>query len=64
MTGDALHFQRADGVEAGWAVVQPVLDAWSKAGAKGLEFYPAGSSGPEEAGFLLARDARRWRVIE
>ena len=64
MTGDALHFQRADGVEAGWAVVQPFLDAWAKAGAKGLEFYSAGSSGPEEAGFLLARDGRRWRVIE
>ena len=64
MTGDALHFQRADGVEAGWAVVQPFLDAWAKAGAKGLEFYPAGSSGPEEAGFLLARDGRRWRAIE
>jgi glucose-6-phosphate 1-dehydrogenase len=64
MTGDALHFQRADGVEAGWAVVQPFLDAWAKAGTKGLEFYPAGSSGPEEAGFLLARDGRRWRTIE
>ncbi len=64
MTGDALHFQRADGVEAGWAVVHPFLDAWAKAGARGLEFYPAGSPGPEEAGILLARDGRRWRTIE
>ncbi len=64
MTGDALLFQRADGVEAGWAAVQPFLDAWSDAGARGLEFYSAGSSGPEEAGFLLARDGRRWRAIE
>jgi glucose-6-phosphate 1-dehydrogenase len=64
MAGDALLFQRADGVEAGWAAVQPFLDAWEKAGSKGLEFYSAGSSGPEEAGYLLARDDRRWRALE
>jgi glucose-6-phosphate 1-dehydrogenase len=44
--------------------VQPFLDAWEKAGSKGLEFYSAGSSGPEEAGYLLARDDRRWRALE
>jgi glucose-6-phosphate 1-dehydrogenase len=64
MIGDALLFQRADGVEAGWAAVQPFLEAWSKAGSKELEFYPAGSSGPEEAGYLLARGGRRWRALE
>ena len=29
MTGDPTLFQRADMVEAGWRVVQPVLDAWA-----------------------------------
>ena len=28
MIGDATLFQRADMVEAGWWVVQPVLDVW------------------------------------
>jgi glucose-6-phosphate 1-dehydrogenase len=61
MIGDAILFQRADGVEAGWRVVQPFLDAWRNAGAKGLATYQAGSEGPAEADQLLARDGRRWR---
>ena len=28
MIGDATLFQRADMVEAGWGVVEPVLDVW------------------------------------
>ena len=28
MIGDATLFQRADMVEAGWSVVQPILDVW------------------------------------
>ena len=63
MVGDAILFQRADGVEAGWRAVQPFLDAWSNAGAKGLALYKAGSDGPGEADQLLARDGRRWRPI-
>jgi glucose-6-phosphate 1-dehydrogenase len=64
MIGDNILFQRADGVEAGWAAVQPFLDAWKKAGAKGLAMYQAGSDGPEEAHELLERDGRRWRAID
>jgi len=63
MIGDAMLFQRADGVEAGWRAVQPFLDAWRNAGAKGLATYPAGSEGPPEADELLARDGRRWLPI-
>ena len=37
MIGDNILFQRADSVEAGWAAVQPFLDAWQNAGAKGLQ---------------------------
>ncbi|UYO43372.1 glucose-6-phosphate dehydrogenase [Rhodopseudomonas palustris] len=61
MIGDNILFQRADGVEAGWRVVQPFLDAWKKAGAHGLQIYRAGSDGPEDADELLARDGRDWR---
>ncbi|MGA9299619.1 MAG: glucose-6-phosphate dehydrogenase [Bradyrhizobium sp.] len=63
MIGDHILFQRADSVEAGWQAVQPFLDAWKKAGAKGLEFYKAGSEGPEAADGLLKRDGRNWRKL-
>jgi glucose-6-phosphate 1-dehydrogenase len=63
MIGDAILFQRADGIEAGWRVVQPFIDAWRNAGAQNLAMYKAGSEGPVEADRLLARDGRRWRPI-
>jgi glucose-6-phosphate 1-dehydrogenase len=63
MTGDAILFQRADGIEAGWRAVQPFLDAWRDAGPEDLAVYKAGSEGPAEADMLLARDGRRWRPI-
>ena len=64
MTGDASLFQRADDIEAGWRMVQPVLDAWAENRVTELPIYPAGSPGPGEADALLARDDRRWRAID
>jgi glucose-6-phosphate 1-dehydrogenase len=43
--------------------VQPFLDAWKKAAAKGLQSYKAGSEGPPEADQLLERDGRSWRKL-
>jgi glucose-6-phosphate 1-dehydrogenase len=63
MIGDNILFQRADGVEAGWQAVEPFIEAWKKAGAKGLKIYDPGSEGPEEADELLARDGRSWRKV-
>jgi glucose-6-phosphate 1-dehydrogenase len=63
MLGDAILFQRADGVEAGWRIVQPFLDMWRNAGARGLGMYKAGTEGPPEADQLLSRDGRHWRPI-
>jgi glucose-6-phosphate 1-dehydrogenase len=63
MIGDNILFQRADSVEAGWRAVQPFLDAWKNAGARGLKTYRAGSEGPEEAEALLTRDGRSWRQL-
>ena len=63
MIGDNILFQRADSVEAGWKAVQPFIDAWKKAGAKGLETYKAGSEGPACAFDLLKRDGRSWRKL-
>jgi glucose-6-phosphate 1-dehydrogenase len=63
MTGDAILYPRADGIEAGWRVVQPFLDAFAQARDHNLAHYRAGSEGPKEADELLARDGRRWRPI-
>ncbi len=62
MVGDATLFQRADNIEAGWSVVQPLLNNWSKS-ADDLAFYDSGSQGPAEADQLLACDGRAWRPI-
>ena len=63
MIGDPILFQRADSVEAGWAVVQPILDMWRSDKSVPLEFYTAGTAGPEAAEQLLWRAGRRWRPI-
>jgi glucose-6-phosphate 1-dehydrogenase len=63
MVGDATLFQRADMVEAGWSVIQPILDVWHALPARGFPNYAAGSWGPAEAEELLRRDGRAWRHI-
>jgi glucose-6-phosphate 1-dehydrogenase len=60
MTGDATLFQRADMVEAGWNLIQPVLDVWKALPPRAFPNYPAGSWGPKEAEELLQRDCRSW----
>jgi glucose-6-phosphate 1-dehydrogenase len=57
LTGDQTLFQRADMIEAGWAAIQPVLDAWAEGHP---EDYPAGSTGPASADALLAGDGHAW----
>ncbi len=64
MIGDATLFQRADMVEASWAVVAPILDVWKALPPRAFPNYAAGSWGPKEADELLARDGREWRRIE
>jgi glucose-6-phosphate 1-dehydrogenase len=61
--GDPTLFQRADQVEAAWAVVEPLLQAWSKKPDDPFPNYAAGSTGPQCADELLARDGRAWRAI-
>jgi glucose-6-phosphate 1-dehydrogenase len=64
MTGDATLFMRADEVEAGWRVIEPLIEAWRSDRSASVSIYPAGSSGPEEAATLLKRDGRRWRALD
>jgi len=59
MIGDQTLFQRADNIEAGWAVVQPILDE-VEAGHSTIQPYAAGAAGPAAADALLERDGRHW----
>jgi glucose-6-phosphate 1-dehydrogenase len=64
MTGDATLFQRADMVEAGWSIVNPVLDVWKALPPRDFPNYPAGTWGPKDSDELMERDGRRWRNFE
>jgi glucose-6-phosphate 1-dehydrogenase len=61
--GDPTLFQRADQVEAAWAVVEPLLRAWTEKPAEPFPNYAAGGTGPACADKLLACDGRAWRAI-
>ena len=61
MIGDTTLFKRAEEIEAGWRIVQPLLDSWSGKRNDPPSSYAAGSEGPAEADELLARDGRQWR---
>ncbi|MCL6480969.1 MAG: glucose-6-phosphate dehydrogenase [Firmicutes bacterium] len=61
LRGDATLFDRADSVEAAWALLDPVLQDWAEAPAPEFPNYAAGSWGPPAAEELLARDGRYWR---
>jgi glucose-6-phosphate 1-dehydrogenase len=63
MIGDATLFQRADMVEEGWRIVDPVLDAWAANPPTDFSNYEAGTAGPRAADDLLAHDGRAWRPI-
>jgi glucose-6-phosphate 1-dehydrogenase len=58
--GDPTLFQRADSVEDGWSVVEPILDVWRALPARAFPNYEAGTWGPKEADELLSRDGRVW----
>jgi glucose-6-phosphate 1-dehydrogenase len=63
MAGDPTLFQRADMVEAGWNVIQPLIDVWHALPARDFPNYAAGSWGPADSDALLERDGRAWRKI-
>ncbi|WBO21898.1 glucose-6-phosphate dehydrogenase [Sphingomonas abietis] len=62
LIGDQSLFQRADQVERGWEIVQPILRQWAKSGSP--EDYKAGSQGPAGADELIERDGRRWHPVD
>ena len=64
MLGDGTLFQGADFIEAGWRMVQPLLEAWSYPSEEQFPNYASGSTGPKVADELLARSGRRWHSLE
>ncbi len=60
--GDQTLFMRGDEVEASWCWIDPIIEAWEEAGEPPEE-YPANSSGPFEADFLLRRNNRSWSKL-
>ncbi len=64
MAGNQTLFQRAEFVEEGWRMVQPLLDAWAQPPQDGFPNYAAGSNGPQAANDLLARQSHSWHSLE
>jgi glucose-6-phosphate 1-dehydrogenase len=62
MVGDATLFARSDGVEASWAVVDPIIAAWEARPPEHFPNYAAGSWGPAVADEFIARDGAHWRT--
>lgn len=63
MVGDATLFAHRDGVEATWALMTPILQAWAKDPVKDFPNYPAGTWGPPAADALLKSDGRKWKKL-
>lgn len=59
LLGDSTFFAHWDEVEASWAWVQPILEAYEE-NLVPLHAYEAGSHGPAESDALLARDGYHW----
>jgi len=57
--GDATLFMSRNEVEAAWAWIEPILDAWQAQGEP-PKSYSAGSWGPSAAIALIERDGRTW----
>jgi glucose-6-phosphate 1-dehydrogenase len=61
MAGDQTLFHRMDMVEAGWRIVQPVLETWKQDSRSEIPAYDEATWGPSEADVFIERDGRAWR---
>ncbi len=62
MLGDATLFPRDDTVDISWSILEPFLSRWRENPGRDLFFYRAGTWGPRETDWLLAREGRQWRM--
>jgi glucose-6-phosphate 1-dehydrogenase len=57
--GNQTLFMRRDEVEAAWAWIDPIAEAW-QASNETPKPYPAGTWGPAASIALIERDGRAW----
>jgi glucose-6-phosphate 1-dehydrogenase len=62
LRGDASLFTRSDGIEAAWKLIDAITTGWEVNNIPDLTLYRRGSWGPSEAGVLLSKDGRSWRL--
>jgi glucose-6-phosphate 1-dehydrogenase len=60
MRGNATLFARQDSVEQAWSYVTPILRALESGEGGEVQTYAPGSSGPDAAAALPARNGRSW----
>ncbi len=63
MLGDPMLFTRYDEVEAQWAFISPILDAWKHLKPPPFPNYESGTWGPKAADEFIQRDGRKWRRL-
>ncbi len=63
MLGDGTLFAERAGVEATWALMTPILEAWKVDQPRDFPNYAAGSQGPKCADDLLAKDGKAWSKL-
>ncbi len=61
LNGDATLYTRADGVEACWTFVMPILQAWKDNPEIEIFEYPAQTWGPVQANALFSDEHETWR---
>lgn len=61
LKSDLTLFARADGVEAMWDVVDPVIARWEGTPYRNFPNYEAGTWGPKQADELVEREGHNWR---
>jgi len=64
MNGDATLFKRADNIEAGWEIMQPILDVWGALPTRDFPNYASGSWGPQAAEKLLGDSGHSWKPCD
>ncbi|MBT4072642.1 MAG: glucose-6-phosphate dehydrogenase [Chloroflexi bacterium] len=60
--GDQSLFTRSDNIHAAWAIVDPLLEAWSASDAPPPALYRVGSDGPAQADTMLEAEGQMWRA--
>ena len=64
MRGDPKLFNNANMVDAGWAIIEPIVAAWQTPPKEPFPNYASGSSGPDAADELLAKRGHTWHSLE